>query len=100
MCEISQKLKQGVDSGSVFLTFEKFLTYCHSVLIMLRDDDEDDEDNDGDHDEDKPVEDDEHDGDHVATHPLNHQVDILTPSFLLLQNTGNIFQLKWNILNI
>lgn len=38
--------------------------------------------------DDLPIEDDEHDGDHTATHPLDHQMDILPSSFLLLGNAG------------
>ena len=38
--------------------------------------------------DDLPIEDDEHDGDHTATHPFNHQMDVLPSSFLLLGNAG------------
>ena len=86
MCKITQK-----DSGSVLNFWEILDILSHTADYTEGQDNEDDDDNDGDDVKDEPVEDDEHDGDHAATHPLNHQVEILSPSLLLLRNTGNIF---------
>ena len=81
-----------MDSGSVFNFCEISDILSLIILRVVNQDNEDDVDNDGEDDEDEPIEDDEHDGNHAATHPLNHQVDILSPSLLLLRNTGNTFE--------
>ena len=64
------------------------------LLIILRLISEDNEEG---NEEDKPVEDDEHDGDHAAADSLDHQVDILPPSFLFLGNAEICQNIGWEL---